>query len=80
MVGAPAAAIVAGTILPAGGQGYLPWAVGALLAGWLFSELGVDTSLVGVGVVALACAVILYLRGRAVGPSTLAAPGGADGN
>ena len=55
-------------------------AVGALLAGWLFSELGVDTSLVGVGVVALACAVILYLRGRAVGPSTLAAPGGADGN
>ncbi len=33
MLGAPAAAIVAGTILPAGGQGYLPWAVGALLAG-----------------------------------------------
>ena len=39
-------------------------AIGALLAGWLFAELGVDVGLVGVGTVALACAVILYLRGR----------------
>jgi len=54
-------------------------AVGALIAGWLFAELGVDTALVGVGAVAFVCAVMLYLRGRAIGPSTVAATGGNDG-
>ena len=53
-------------------------AVGALIAGWLFSELGVDSALIGVGTVALVCAVVLYLRGRRIGPATLAASGGSD--
>ncbi len=54
-------------------------AVGALIAGWLFSELGVNAALIGVGTVALVCAVVLYLHGRAAGPTKLATPGGADG-
>jgi len=45
-------------------------ALGALIAGWLFDELGVDTSLVGLGAVALACAGLLYLRGRGAGAVT----------
>ena len=39
-------------------------AVGALVAGWLFDELGVDTSLLAIGAVALAGAFVLGLRSR----------------
>ena len=52
-------------------------ALGALAAGWLFDELGVDTSLLGIGAVALAGAIILGARRRRLPgrPAAVAASG-----
>lgn len=52
-------------------------ALGALAAGWLFDELGVDTSLLGIGAVALAGAIILGARRRRLpgGTAAVAASG-----